>query len=212
MEKHTLVTTRFTDVFLRSLSSSVKTCDLSEMAERLSSCEQQSFVVPVVGFGTAMASADLASLQERSVCKEFFAEASQLIALYEEFRSNVVIIDIERAGLGSIGANTEVPHWLKEFSELFKELELPAALERLLWAERRAGFGLEVERVFDTLEACSTPLSTNATPHDEEDVTTPRDCYRLFLLHEVKRDMEISLDQARLSRRETALSQKPSVE
>lgn len=123
---------------------------------------QHLFLVPVLRFETFMAeSARVEDFDEGDFIARATVDVAKMIAFFEEFPTQVKIIDIELMSellaSGDVSPAPQIPG-LEHLEADIRAAVFPSAIDRLLWMERRSDFGGEVARTFDTLEACTIGL------------------------------------------------------
>lgn len=170
MSQHTLVANCLSAAVLpelqRSASSnrSILAFDTAQISAIAAADPQHLFLVPVLRFEAFMAeSAGVEGFDEMACSVRAVADAVKIIAFFEEFPTQVKVIDIELMSellaSGEVSLGLQMP-WLEHLAADIRVVVLPSALDRLLWMERRSDFGGEVARTFDTLEACTSALTS----------------------------------------------------
>ena len=190
--------------------------DRAKMAAGANADNGLTYIIPVTNFETFMAKAmETENCSADIVCEEIVNEGREIIAFFEEFPGRAVIVDIEElinAPASEELASMNPEPWLCVLYDVFGGASLPAPLARLRWMEQRCAFGSRAERIFDTLEACTKPL----TPPRSHDAEVASDSVilsrRSFLLDELEReiaDLHFAWDdkEKKLAELEQALEQ-----
>jgi len=200
MSNYLLVTSRFTELMVPGFSAAALTGEIPfcpfdqvQLSARAKVEESLTFIIPVAGFETLMAKAmAVDGCSAPAICEEIMRTAFDVIAFFEELHSRVKLVDIEEvvASFGSQQPTLREPaHWQMSLERLLSDCVLPGALARLGWMERRSAFGSHVERAFDTLEACRTPVATSQS-HGFEGVSTTGVANRRYqLIEEAEREI-----------------------
>lgn len=194
--------------------------DAAQIAVRASSdLQDKAFLVPVVGFETFMAkAAGMPGFDEPNVVAQATRAAAAIIAFFEEFHTQVEIIDIELlaelVGSGDFSSASETP-WFSQLKADARAVVLPSAMDRLLWMERRSDFGGEVARTFDSLQACTNALPSSNLEWSRSEQQGGSSGRRYILLRQIQGDLlrlegleQSGIELARLREETTRLEQR----
>ncbi len=155
--------------------------------------EGLTYIIPVTSFETFMAKAmETENRSAEIVCEEVVNDSREIIAFFEEFPGRVGIVDIEELTDSPVSgelASMNPEPWLRMLVDVCDGASLPAPLARLRWMEQRRSFGAHAERIFDTLEACTRPLTPSRSTKTEVASATTVVSRRTRLIYELEREM-----------------------
>ena len=209
MSKVYLIPSIVTDVLLSDLDAhladqnlSLELCDLSSAEQAIEADANAQFLIFTARLETLKAADALESEAESErLLGEF---ASRAISLFEKDRNRVLLLDLEEACVWRTDAFrtlVQTRKWSEVLETLVNKVDVPSALQRLMWIEKKAELGINLLEEFATLEACTTPLHDMATDGvaDGQKILSGR---RLRLLEEAKAELEeakAELERSRLA-------------